>query len=141
MAKPSKKATETYKNWVRRTVRNLLDYFFLSHWSIDLCWEKDFSNVDGNTGVVAHIDVSGNYYQAAIHMLPTAQDIYQDGDIDRLVLALVHEFCHILTEPLYEIAVHGVTSSCSNFLETVREQQTQHIAVIVMRNLPKKLYS
>jgi hypothetical protein len=133
----AKAKADAYKNWVRKVVPQLREYFYLEAWHIDLVWETD----DSSPGMVAHIDIDGNYLQAVIHMMPAARAMFEEPDTEKLAFCLVHEFSHILTDPLYDLAVRAVPESFSDFLTTIREQQTQRIALAVFRGIPEELYS
>lgn len=130
------KAQRSYKGWVRSVVCNLREYFFLDQWQIELVWEK----TQEKEGLVASISTDHTYYKATIFIAPLLQTMYKRGDINRCVETLVHEFCHILTDPLYDLAIPVVTHHTHPHLETTREQWTQHIAVVILRNLPKYVY-
>lgn len=136
----AKAKTDVYKDWVRAVVAELRGYFYLEAWHLDLVWE-DENCADNNAGVVAFIDINDSYLQAVIHMMPAAKTMFEEPDIERLAFCLVHEFAHILTEPLYKVAVDAATNASSGFLETIREQQTQRIALAVFRGIPEELYS
>jgi len=137
----AKAKADAYKDWVRAVVPRLREYFYLEAWHIDLVWEEDDSSAGGCSGVIAHIDINDSYLQAVIHMMPASREMFDDGDTEKLAFCLVHEFSHILTEPLYKVAVDATTNASANFLETIREQQTQRIALAVFRGIPEELYS
>jgi hypothetical protein len=137
----AKAKADAYKDWVRAVVPKLREYFYLEAWHIDLVWEDDDEVIDGRSGTVMHISINGDYLQAVLHMMPAARTMFDDADIEKLAFCLVHEFSHILTEPLYDIARGAVPAASSDFLQTIREQQTQRIALAVFRGIPEELYS
>lgn len=66
--------------------------------------------------------------------------MYEKKDYEAIIQCLAHEHSHILTDPLYTIAINGVTNTSAEFLEEVRERQTQRITNLILPNIPKKFY-
>jgi len=130
------KAQRSYKGWVRSVVYNLRQYFFLDQWRIELVWEK----TQEKEGLVASINADHSYYKATLFIAPLFQEWYKNGEKNKCIETLVHEFCHILTDPLYDLAIPAATNHTASHLEATREQWTQHIAVVILRNLPKYIY-
>lgn len=130
------KAQRSYKGWVRSVIYNLREYFLLTQWQIDIVWEK----TQDTEGLLATIGTDHTYYKATLFITPLFHEIYKSGDKRKCVETLVHEFSHILTDPLYDLAIRAVTNQTADHLESVREQWTQHIAVVILRNLPKYIY-
>lgn len=127
---------KSYKSWVRNLVAELKEYFFLHDWVITLAWGDESEDPE----CVANIRTDSGYSQALITVFPLAETLWKEGDINQLVMSFVHEFCHVLTDPIYKAGNEPYTKQTQNFIEEIRERQTQKTAVIILRNLPKKFY-
>ncbi len=60
------------------------------------------------------------------------EEYWKKGDKAELKHSIVHELCHIVTDPLYGCAVDRHISKDET--ERTRETLTDHIAMIVMKN-------
>lgn len=129
-------ADEQYKDWVRNLTERLKKYFFLNEWTILLEWLDESSS----KGTAAEISINTRYLYATIEVCPPVRLMWDNDKIEDVVETIVHEFSHILTEPLYEVACDGIAPASSDFLEKIREQQTQRTALIILRGLPKKFF-
>lgn len=131
---------DVYKNWVRSRIASLKDYFFMQEWSVDIIWESVApTKTDGDS--VASINTDHNYFQSTITIYPKFEELWIAGRIDKLVEVLVHEFSHVLTEPLYDMAWRsGTRGEAQTLAASIREQQTQRVALVILRGLPKKFF-
>lgn len=59
-------------------------------------------------------------------------DDYKKGKLDDVIGTLVHEMCHPLTDPLYNIATEVYKTK--DEVNNLRESLTDHIANIVLKN-------
>ena len=111
---------------------------YLDNWRVDLIWESQPS--DDEPGVAAHIDTATAYFQAALYIVPRLEEIYKEDGKPRVAEILTHELCHLITEPLYEMACDQSAPALRKHLNTVREQTTQMMAICVFRGIPESLY-
>ena len=125
-----------YKDFVRKTVRELTEYFNLSDWNGAIRWELP-AEKDEQT-VAACIEINDKYLYATLYIGPALKKYWDNHDWVNFIDLLVHEFSHILTEPLYDIAIDAVTNTSRKFLEEVRERQTQRITVLILKGLPDR---
>ncbi len=151
--KKKKKAIKK-KGWMpeyRKFCRELTSYLqykmFLNLYQIDLEYLKEpkekgktFEEADDNC-VAADIETSHRYYTAHVNIYPVTHKRWPDKR--KVAEVIIHELCHVITDPMYKFAVDVVTNSNAKHLEDMREQSTQHIANIVMcaleRENPKML--
>lgn len=128
-----------YKNWIKSRVAFLREYFLMNEWSVDIIWETK-GNSEHEEGI-ASINTDHRYLQASITVYPRAEELWTQGRLDKLSEMLVHEFSHVLTEPLFEIAWRsGTRGEANTFLTDIREQQTQRTALVIKRGLPARFH-
>lgn len=122
-----------YKPWIRRTVTDLREYLLLESWTIDIRYNCKLD-------AVASMEVLTGYMHAVLSLSPQVEEGFEEGQYDWLVDVIVHEFSHILTEPLYEVACKAINNASRDFLENIRERQTSHTSKLLVRQLPKRFY-
>jgi hypothetical protein len=143
-ARPRKK--KSYWEFTNDIVKYLKTHFYLHAWHIHVVQMKDAkdkSNLECYNGedVLAGMASDSNYLESTLRLYPLAKKMYKDGRYSEFGVVLVHEFCHILTDPLYKIAIDAVSNREGPNLEHVRENTTQLISVIVMPGIDKKIFS
>lgn len=114
-------------------------HFSLQDWRIDLYWEREQPDAkDSNDTTVAWVCVDSTYLYTGIHIAPYAETLWREKRYDVLCEAIVHEFTHILVDPLYQFGLKLCAPAAEDHLEMMHEQQTQRIARIVMKSIPRK---
>lgn len=134
MKKNNKKKIENYKKWIDRVLVMLRNKFFVKEYEWSVGYEKD------RDGIGAQIKIDTKYLNYDVTIFKCVEEMYKKGKYQQCFNILVHEMCHIYTEPLYIIAIDAVTNSSKDFLELVREQQTQRIAGCISEICPKSLW-
>ena len=149
----TKKATKTVKRrkkgywtFVNDIASYLKEHFYLHAWTIHVVSIKkvaEASNFENRSGdeVIASMVSDGMYMDATLSLYPGAHKKWKDGKYESLGRVLVHEFSHVLTDPLYKIACEGVSRREGPNLEHVRENTTQHFANIVWPGIDKRIFS
>ena len=129
---------KVFRAWVAKTIRALRTYMYLDNWRVVQIWESEPSKDEPNTA--AHIDTDTRYFQAVLYLMPCLEEIYKEDGKPRVAEILTHELCHLITEPLYEMACDQSAPALRKHLNTVREQTTQMMAICVFRGIPENLY-
>jgi len=137
---------KSYWEFVNDIVKHLKSHFYLHAWSIRVLNMKEAkgeANRDcySSAEVIASMGSDDSYMDATLKLYPAAEKLFKDKRYDYLGSCLVHEFCHVLTDPLYKVAVEGVSRREGPNLEHVRENTTQSIANIVMPGIDKSIFS
>lgn len=127
----------TFKNHVRRLCAELRTAFFLGEYTMDLTWSEENKEKGGGT-VAADIRTDLRYLNFGITIYPMMEKFYRDKQYFRIYECLVHEFSHVLTDPLYKIAIESVSNDGAEFLEDIRERQTQRITNIIIKGIKLK---
>lgn len=126
-----------YRSFVRNIASICQRVMFLNLYTIDIEYpqaSKKEKRDDGNS-CVAEIYTNHRYYSACITLYPETFQRWKRKGKRSVADAIVHEFCHIITDPLYKRAYQTSNNENADFLEDLREQTTQHIANIVMAYL------
>ena len=144
--KPVKRRKKDYWTFVNDITSYLKEHFYLHAWTIHVVSMKQVaegSNFENRSGdmVIASMGSDGTYMDATLRLYPSAHKKWKDGKYEALGRILVHEFCHVLTDPLYVIATEGVSRREGPNLEHVRENATQHMANIVWPGIDKSILS
>lgn len=126
----------TLKTWVRTSATNLKEYFYLNDWSLDLVWNE----TDEDTEAVASITPDARYLRATIRIFPRFFEFWDKGNIDLLKEAMVHEFTHILMEPIAELARKNASDATAFYYTQILEQQTQRTSLVIGRGIPKNIF-
>ena len=144
--KTAKRRKKSYWVFVNDIVRYLKEHFYLHSWTIrtlQMKAAKPESNSEQFSGedVVASMGSDNMYMDATLRLYPLAKKMWKEGSYDSLGRDIVHEFCHILTDPLYKIAINGVSRREGPNLEHVRENTTQQMANIAILGIDKSVFS
>jgi hypothetical protein len=123
----------TFESWVSSFVEKLSDYFNLSGWVITVVYSDE-----DNGGTYATMDTDSTYQFAVLTIYCRARKEFAEGEIDKIVMALVHETVHILLDPFHEHAIPFLSPSSSPVFMKILEQQTQKLAMVFLKSLPPK---
>ena len=125
-----------YEQWVRTCCENIASHLDLAGWRV----EVDFSGADAKDEyVTAKTKILGPYKQVILTCYPVLKTWFHDGDTERILGILVHEFVHVLLDPFDEwMAPHLSTITAPIFVD-VLERQTQTITMILLKTLPQNL--
>ncbi len=143
----SKKWAPAYRAFCRKLIREMQSTMYFHNYNIDIRYQKkpkehgkevQFKPVAPDHCVTADIVTDHRYYSATINLYPNTHDMWLNGDKYKVAQVIVHELCHILTDPLYKIAVDSVTNTNGKYVEDIREQTTQQISNICMDLLQKQ---
>lgn len=120
-----------YRKFIRELIKELQYKIFINLYSIDIAYVDNPKKENKNCA--AEIETSYRYYTAYISIYPITYKMWLDGKREEVAETIVHELCHIITDPLYKNIYF--TKGNHRFIEDIREQTTQHIANIVMNYL------
>lgn len=129
-----------YKPWVKRVVETVSEVFNLSsEWRVEVTWTTDYPDNDHSIVMSMHTD--SDYLKTWMYITPRAKEIWDEGRLDILVECVVHEFVHVITDPVYQFAKSASSEITFPFLTTKNEQTTQRLTRVVTALLPKKIFS
>ena len=129
-----KEEKKKYMAFCRRIAYELQPKMFLNLYGIDFeyCWQEKDTDKHNDNCVTAEIKTNHRYYSAHLKLYPSTFEMFKKGKRERVAEVIVHELCHIITDPLYKIANEGSSNNTMPFIEDVREQTTQHLTNIMM---------
>lgn len=131
----TKRTYTQYKKEVRNIMKEAKKVMLIDDWNINIYFEKEDNERGG--GVAGTCDTRIKYFSADISFYPVHFNCYKEEDDYEFVKTIIHEMCHIITEPLYLEAYQAIAPISRDYIETIREQTTEQIANIVY-NLWKK---
>lgn len=131
----------TYKEHVKSLCKAFRHLVYAGEYAMNIVWadeDKDASRKDCTVGAEIWIDVK--YLRFEITFYPSLKKYYDEKNYYTLAEIILHEFCHLLTEPLYLEAFPGTNDFNREYLEDIRERQTQRITNALMVNIQRSVY-
>lgn len=132
------KPRSTYHNYIRRLCDEFRSIMFCGEYNLHLAWEMEPGEVQ--KGAAAAMRSDPTYLECTIFIGPECKEHWKRKEYEDIARIILHEFAHLVTEPLYLIGLDAVTNTSKQFLEDVRERQTSRIANIVFEQLDPKVW-
>ncbi len=88
----------------------------------------------------AIMEIDSVYLTAIMSVTDKVLEYWNDESYGFIADLVCHEFCHILTEPLYEAALPAFNRFNSQVLEDLRERQTQRVSNALLRVVPDSVW-
>lgn len=126
-----------FKKDVREICSKLRSEFFVGEYEMAIQWMNEDNEEDGKK-TLASIPIDTRYLNFRVQIYPILQKYWLE-DRHEFLNTLIHEFSHLLTEPLYLLALKSMSEREQDYLEEVRERQTQRITNVISPYLLKKL--
>jgi len=121
-----------YRERVVSLIKEFKRVLFLQHWTIEVVYsDKDRDNY------IADCQVLSAYYASCVTFYPMHYELYKKKDVYQFEKAIIHELCHCITHPLYEEAKKQGSKVTSDYIDSMREQATEHIATIAYSSWKK----
>lgn len=115
----------------------LRDEFYVQEREFNIKWMESNEDEDGKR-TLAKVPIDNRYLTFSVEVYPALQTEWEKSK-DYFLKVLIHEFSHLITEPLYTIAAKATSEKESDYLEDIREQQTERLAIILTPYIIKKL--
>ena len=136
--KPGSKKKESYKKWVSRMVAFGKKKLSLQEWTAYMTYEKCKNKED--EGVAGTCEIKVDYLWFNMCLYPAVENFYNKGKYEEAFETILHELCHVYTEPMYLIANEEVPKSRDREIEMLREQGTTRICSAILKLIPEKDY-
>ena len=102
-------------------------------------WEIVYVFSDEEEGeAFAKIGTLHNYLSCKITVFPNIIELWEAEDKEGVFKILLHEFCHVFTDPMYKIAIDAATNTNVKYIEAIREEWTQRMSVALFCKYKKK---
>lgn len=121
------KTEATFKKAVDKLCRYLRWHFFLNAYKLNIvyCIDERLKSDDREGEVGATIQIDDAYLRITLTLYRSVYDAYLNGELYEVLL---HEFCHSLTDPLFQYAFHSLPDKMKPHFYVLREKQTEMIS-------------
>ena len=138
-----KKKEPPFRTYVSKICKELRWLFFANAYTMHICWKDDeYIRTSDTHEVAAQILIDNSYLTFDVIIYKTLLESYEAKKYDEVLQTLIHEFCHLLTEPLYRFALEHCPKETEPHLLEVRERQTELIRCVIASwntdRIPKK---
>jgi hypothetical protein len=133
-------STNEFKMYIRLLCRFLLPVFLLVEYDYEIHWMRVDEGADDGGGIAARISMDHVYLNFQLQIFPRLRGTFEEGTLHQVAAIVVHEFSHLLTQPMYCEALADAAPSQVSGLRDLNERQTQRVANVVMASLPKNWY-
>lgn len=130
--------TKRFKDWISKSAANLKSHFYLNDWEMRIVF-ADRQPDDMQDGAMC-IETDSTYLRFRVTVFPAVYDDWKDGRIEAVREYLLHEFCHIVLDPIYSLAKESMSNANREFYIRTLEQQTQRLMAVIYPNLPKHIF-
>ncbi len=118
-----------FQNFILETVGEYKNYLNLQDWDIGIVFMEYEHEEEPRTAMTNTVDES--YLRSTIRVFPVSKE--QSDDENKHTV--MHELCHIITEPQYSLCRGNVHPQMHMLVEEQREQETERIARIAMKGV------
>jgi len=125
----------TYESWMTQFVENLASFFNLAGWTIKIKYNEEEETHNG-CETYAEIEVNSPYLFATVIILPQGKKDFEAGNLDQLVMAVVHELVHIFLDPFQDQMHPHLSMTTTPAFMDILEQQTQKLTMVFLKSLP-----
>lgn len=113
-------------------------YFYLNEYVMEVK-ECEYDEHVGGRATMAMISIDPIYLNFSVSLYPRLKAMFDAGKRQDVAEVLCHEMSHILTEPLYLCSIDLLQGKLrtEDYIEELRERQTQRICNVIFRNILK----
>jgi hypothetical protein len=131
-----------FKEFAKEVCRKIRNDIYHGEYSMQFDWPQSQPNDDQERGIItnAEIIVDSKYLNCTIKLFPNLKKWYDEGYINRVLDVLMHEMCHILTQPMLEEATRDASPSQKARIGEINERQTQRISNALYLNKPTEYW-
>lgn len=118
-----------FQKLILDTVSEYQKYLNMQDWDIGVIFMEYEHDEEPRTAMTNTIEIS--YLQSTVRVFPISKTM----EIDEIKHIVMHELCHIITEPQYSLCRGQVSPHMYPVVEEQREQETERIARIAMKGV------
>jgi hypothetical protein len=124
-----------YSRYVQGVITWATEHLNLQEWQITFSLDQPIPDEE-----TAEVAVTPKYVRAHIKLGDVARGYFETPYSWSLAHAIAHEVCHILTERMYLLALVGCTAATQEQVHDLREADTERLANIIMKSMPKRVW-
>lgn len=137
--KAKAKAEDKYVGYIKKLCEYFRRAVFAGEYKMDVAVDCELGeNAVGK--LLASIGVDTTYLTLEVRISKYLRTMFEEGRYRTVADTICHEFCHVLTEPLYELALEDAAPSQLRRIEEVRERQTERVAASLFQLVPEKVW-
>lgn len=125
-----------FKKYVQELARACLAQIQHEEYDMTIKWEEGVDD-----GIAAEIAVDGKYLFFTLKIYAATKRAFDAKDYRYVCQIIMHEICHLLTEPLYLLSWRDSRPSEERIIDETRERQTQRICYAIMKGISADFYS
>lgn len=126
-----------FKKYVVAILLGMQSYLSLNEFTLDI----EFLDTDID-GCFADIKIDVVYLNASIRVYPVTKELYRDKKYFQVFSHLVHELCHLFTEPInLELSKYMLKGEDNTTLIDITERQTQRMTIAITRNVSEHIWN
>ena len=126
-----------FEMYVKDILNSMKTYLYLDEYTIEI----EFLDED-HDDCFAEIATDIIYLSALIKIYPVTRMLYRKKKYFQVFNHLVHEICHLFTEPINaELCKYVVKGEDNALLLDVTERQTQRITIAIARNTTEEVWN
>lgn len=129
--------TPAFRDHIEKLVVYFQPLVLASEYDIDVVFKETVSTDNESTAATMRIDEI--YLNATMTIFPPTFEMWKDGNYMAVAKVICHEWCHILTEPLYALALSSQSPITRPLINEVRERQTERLSKAIFALVPKPL--
>lgn len=123
----------TFQEFIEVSLSDIMRAYGIGAMTIDIDYKKK-SKYEGNSKIcLLDITVLAHYKKATISVYKEVEELFEEGQYDKILHALTHEIGHILTDKLMCLAFER--HATNNQIIDADEELTEHIALILEKSL------
>ena len=119
------------KRVIAKHLKPMTDFLNLQDWEFETRIMS--GTFDKNEKACMTNDIQISYLTSTLSVF---DPMYTEDD-DKVKEVLMHELCHVITEPQYSLCRGQVSPHLHELVEEMREQETERIARIAMKGYDK----
>jgi hypothetical protein len=127
---------DAFRAYVREVCLEFKELFHVQEYSLFWDWAEtdDGPDPDDHSSNDAAVTISTDtkYLRATITSYKPLYEAWKDGNFDDVNEYLLHEFCHILTEPFHEIMQDHCPPQLQKYCLDIVERQTERVKNVIM---------
>lgn len=139
MPRKTPRDIKQFRDWIRTVAYELRSQVFCGEYRLHFNFDEEWDKMNGSNSVNAEIMIDCVYLQMTLSCYKHIYEKWRTNKLQDAFEVLVHEFCHLLTEPLFREMQKAVPDKDLGFITDIRERQTQRITTVLLNYTEKEI--